>query len=818
MSYLPQTLLALIFLHTATFSSLMTMAHELSSTYTLSSEITAIIPSCAQTCFESFVRANFPISVCTSSPTLDCICSHSSLSGFTVGEGALQCIISEQNIGFCQGQEAQQGLATVAYNMCTGRTNALPNTHPTITATLVLQTSNPSVVLVAPTTTPTKSSTSRAATLSSSKTTTAISSRNSGAENSQTSSLRTDTGLSPTVGNSIGVTSTPEASETGASPVTRLSTQQISAITAGSVGGAALLMGLLFLCFCIRKRRRRILDYNSDSSSFATKIPQNNGKGRTWSSGFGKSLNGPPRPKREMTGDPNIFARSSQLPVLPTIRTVSPNSNAIGVAMSPEARYPSRLLPPKPVLTLRTSVSANQEKSGTNQNFSVPVNMNAGSNLERAGSRYQRERESNMTQFEEDPEDSYPYSPDDIGCPAQHRRMGSTEPILPILLPSRSQAQVPTKNKPLVNANWQPQIPPRSFTGPADLRVRPLIIRKSQQINLKPPMNPGFLQVQTSATRQDQRPTTAASSIYSQPGIEQINPISLLPSQIPRLPDFGPGWRPQLPGQPQGKKPIYGQNQYQNQNQNQGYQPYRATRPEAPRRKSSDSVTSIESQAAPPRPASPPRTPKIRTENLTPNDSPVGKSPKGVSPVTYPDPNSFGHPAYRRNPAPPQPIFVIPQPDDEKPKYRGPPVITGTMSTQMRKSRANLQVRTQLSPPPMPQQVLPPQQQSRRTENSPSGENGMLPAKPPAQPGLGLRLHNGDLDSRYGNEKGSGPKAGANRIQTMAQDDDGVRVPLGDVTGYVQTMSHNRMLEPGERSAIELTPQKKGEQMFFTVA
>jgi hypothetical protein len=74
---------------------------------TLSAELTNFVPACAQECFESFLQSNFPTSVCTSIPTLACLCSNNSTSGYTVGEGAVQCIISEDSIGGCQGVDAK---------------------------------------------------------------------------------------------------------------------------------------------------------------------------------------------------------------------------------------------------------------------------------------------------------------------------------------------------------------------------------------------------------------------------------------------------------------------------------------------------------------------------------------------------------------------------------------------------------------------------------------------------------------------------------------------------------------------------------------
>jgi hypothetical protein len=79
---------------------------------TLTSDLTKFVPNCAQACFISFLDSNFDIATCGTAPTLDCLCSHNTTTGYTVGEGAVQCIISEDNIGFCKGNDAQGELQT----------------------------------------------------------------------------------------------------------------------------------------------------------------------------------------------------------------------------------------------------------------------------------------------------------------------------------------------------------------------------------------------------------------------------------------------------------------------------------------------------------------------------------------------------------------------------------------------------------------------------------------------------------------------------------------------------------------------------------
>ncbi|KAG0652660.1 hypothetical protein D0Z07_0246 [Hyphodiscus hymeniophilus] len=97
--------------------------HAIAANISLSAELTNFVPACGQQCFESFLYSNFPTSVCTSTPTLACLCSHNSTSGYTVGEGAVQCIISEDSFGGCHGADAKEEVAVNAYTMCNGQHN-----------------------------------------------------------------------------------------------------------------------------------------------------------------------------------------------------------------------------------------------------------------------------------------------------------------------------------------------------------------------------------------------------------------------------------------------------------------------------------------------------------------------------------------------------------------------------------------------------------------------------------------------------------------------------------------------------------------------
>ena len=72
---------------------------------TIVDELSASVPSCARQCLASFVSVNYGIDVCGETPTLQCLCAHVGASGFTLGEGAVQCMAGEEAIGFCSEEQ-----------------------------------------------------------------------------------------------------------------------------------------------------------------------------------------------------------------------------------------------------------------------------------------------------------------------------------------------------------------------------------------------------------------------------------------------------------------------------------------------------------------------------------------------------------------------------------------------------------------------------------------------------------------------------------------------------------------------------------------
>ena len=119
---------------------------------TIPTDFTSLLPQCASACFQTFVTTAFPQRLCGSSPSVDCLCEHSSPDGLTIGEGAVRCIVSEAVTGFCSSQDSSQQILDQAYGMCDGDPKAAPETHATLTATLAPISNHVSgVVLVAST-------------------------------------------------------------------------------------------------------------------------------------------------------------------------------------------------------------------------------------------------------------------------------------------------------------------------------------------------------------------------------------------------------------------------------------------------------------------------------------------------------------------------------------------------------------------------------------------------------------------------------------------------------------------------------------------
>ena len=212
---------------------------------TLTPYLAETIPTCAQPCLQAFVADSFPSTIC-SSPSLNCLCTSDSETGYTIGEGALTCIASD-----CPDWDQDEAIS--AYEVCSNVVGAVSNTHSIITATHTAVTTVSNIVSTTPSTSSSTISTtsSRRSVHSSSSTSTMASSNTFTSTAASTSATATST-LPP----SSPAFAAPASKSSSAPPRTVLSTPEIAGIVVASIGAAALAFGLCFLLFCCRRRKQ----------------------------------------------------------------------------------------------------------------------------------------------------------------------------------------------------------------------------------------------------------------------------------------------------------------------------------------------------------------------------------------------------------------------------------------------------------------------------------------------------------------------------------------------------------------------------------
>ncbi|KAK3378061.1 hypothetical protein B0H63DRAFT_235040 [Podospora didyma] len=214
-------------------------------TPTISSEILNFVPPCAQDCFRSFILSNFNFNTCGTSPSMQCLCRQAGNGGYTLGEGAVSCMVAESSFGVCKGTDAGTVLArNTAYNMCVNIESAAPKTHTVILATLIVPPG--SAPLLVPTPTPTASSSTLG---------TKTASFTSSTATSEPSTL-TPISTQPTTTQPLaaGATTAPAAAATTSSrPV--LTSAQIAGIALGCA--ALVVFGIFLVCLarCVRRKR-----------------------------------------------------------------------------------------------------------------------------------------------------------------------------------------------------------------------------------------------------------------------------------------------------------------------------------------------------------------------------------------------------------------------------------------------------------------------------------------------------------------------------------------------------------------------------------
>ncbi|EPE27267.1 hypothetical protein GLAREA_03182 [Glarea lozoyensis ATCC 20868] len=350
---------------------------------TLPSELKSLVPQCAQPCFTSFIDSNYAASACGQTPDLDCLCSHDSASEYTIGEASVQCIVGAQRTGVCSQADTKEDVVLKAHGMCNGKANAIPNTHTVISATLEVQSNT--VRLQPPSTTLSNSITA----------TSTLAVTSIPTSSSSSSGFLTSTGVVP-----APATTQPPAESQTTVPVLpptetpKLTQAQIVGITVAAVGGMAVMLGIIGILACVKRRQRMEYDdgddlpLSMDPSYYPPSFDSQNSYAKPLNYGPGGTTSGvarkvaPPVPRRFDVASPNMFSRRSMQADEIIGLAISPELNQSPVMRRP--RGESKLLPPKPTLRLQMPPKAAAKFAKT---APKPMTYN---------------RESTMTTFDED--------------------------------------------------------------------------------------------------------------------------------------------------------------------------------------------------------------------------------------------------------------------------------------------------------------------------------------------------------------------------------------------------------------------------------
>ncbi|GAB0133480.1 hypothetical protein EsDP_00001887 [Epichloe bromicola] len=375
----------------------------------LTLELSHFVPACAEDCFTSFLQANYGLERGREKiPSLQELCSTDGETGFTVGEGAVQCIAAEKSIDGCSDTDASSSVIYNAHQMCIDQPGAITPTHGVITATLLLPPSG-----AGPVSFPAPSRTAR--TRSMSRTTgrpsTLVVDTHSLTRTTSSASSTTDTTLGASV--STGTRSAAETSTTTAAAAAAaagaaraagsggsLTPLQKAGISVGVIGFAIIGIGILLL-FRLRRAKRkrehkRLPETPSRRDSWGYKFDRNHGDhggGHTggdtaWMANSVHPCRGPNvassippviSAARTTTVTPSAASRATLStagpPAGPSTTSTSSSAappraynraswrpSAIGLAISPAAsknalpspnsRPISKLLPARPLLTL----------------------------------------------------------------------------------------------------------------------------------------------------------------------------------------------------------------------------------------------------------------------------------------------------------------------------------------------------------------------------------------------------------------------------------------------------------------------------------
>ncbi|KAK3616770.1 hypothetical protein LTR56_025731 [Elasticomyces elasticus] len=209
---------------------------------TLPRQLQTIVPTCAQTCLNGYIKQQY--AACSSDDNLDCLCSKYSSQGYTLGELAYICLQKD-----CP--PASQAKQQSVYGVCSAETSKVAATHSTLTL--------PASATVSPGVT----TTTLEVYITSSAFTPSPSSEATSRTTLQTPALPR-TGSTTTTSTQTAAPATPiTASSTPTIPAavgtstgsTNLTSGQAVGVSVAAFGGLALIVALIWLFSCLRRRK-----------------------------------------------------------------------------------------------------------------------------------------------------------------------------------------------------------------------------------------------------------------------------------------------------------------------------------------------------------------------------------------------------------------------------------------------------------------------------------------------------------------------------------------------------------------------------------
>lgn len=189
------------------------------------------VPSCAQPCVRSSLVEKFPVA-CTAQEDIQCLCSHYSNIGESLGEVAVGCIYSS-----CSTLDKIDS----AYGICLGQEAAVMPSKTALTYTVVAS-STPR---------PTASSSQKPATTTTSVTNSVSRSRSSSTQSAFADSVATLPAAT------ASITPTSVAAATSEEAPARMTPAQIAGLSVAAVAAFVMAIGLMALSVCLRRRRER---------------------------------------------------------------------------------------------------------------------------------------------------------------------------------------------------------------------------------------------------------------------------------------------------------------------------------------------------------------------------------------------------------------------------------------------------------------------------------------------------------------------------------------------------------------------------------